>query len=89
MRTVYRTLLAIECAFVGSMIASFSVMGVAGLFFGFHLSQWSEWQGTSVGVTVSIAGIVGAVVGVRMALNAEPLSLKHRTNQIPGRHQTH
>jgi len=89
MRKVYRTLSAIEYAFVCSMIASFSVVGVAGLFFGFQLSQWSEWQGTLVGVTVFIAGLVGAVFGVRIALDTEPLSLKHRTNQIAGRHQTH
>lgn len=89
MRKVYRTLSAIEYAFVCSMIASFSVVGVAGLFFGFQMSQWSEWQGALVGVTGSIAGLVGAVLGVRLALDTERLSLKHRTNQIAGRHQTH
>lgn len=89
MRKVYRTLSAIEYAFVCSMIASFSVVGVAGLFFGFQLGQWSEWQGTLVGVTVFIAGLVGAVFGVRMALDTERLNLKHRTNHIAGRHQTH
>ena len=89
MRKVYRTLSAIEYAFVCSMIASFSVVGVAGLFFGFQLGQWSEWQGTLVGVTVFIAGLVGAVFGVRLALDTERLNLKHRTNHISGRHQTH
>ena len=60
MRKPYRTLAAIEYAFVCSMIASFSVVVVAGLFFGFELSQWSEGQGRLVGVTATIAGVVGA-----------------------------
>ena len=81
MRKPYRTLAAIEYAFVCSMIASFSVMVAAGLFFGFELSQWSEGQGRLVGVTATIAGVVGAVFGVRMALDTEPLSVKsNKTN---------
>ncbi|HET8670007.1 MAG TPA: hypothetical protein VFM05_05095 [Candidatus Saccharimonadales bacterium] len=56
-------------AFVCSMIASSTVVAVAGLFFGFHLSQWSEWQGGLVGVTGSIAGVAGAVFGVFAALD--------------------
>jgi hypothetical protein len=76
MRKPYRTLAAIEYAFVCSMIASFSVVVVAGLFFGFELSQWSEGQARLVGVTATIAGVVGAVFGVRMALDTEPLSVK-------------
>ena len=76
MRKSYRTLAAIEYAFVCSMIASFSVVVVAGLFFGFELSQWSEGQGHLVGVTATIAGVVGAVFGVRMALDTEPLSVR-------------
>ena len=60
----YRKLQAIKYAFVYSMMASFSVLAVAGLFFGFHISQWSEWQGGLVGVTGSIAGVAGALFGV-------------------------
>ena len=81
MRKPYRTLASIEYAFVCSMIASFSVVVVAGFFFGFELSQWFEGQGRLVGVTATIAGIVGAVFGVRMALDTEPLSVKrNKTN---------
>ena len=69
MRSKYRKLEAIKYAFVCSMIASLSVLAVAGLFFGFHLSQWSEWQGGLVGVTGSIAGVAGAVFGVFTALD--------------------
>lgn len=80
MRKSYRTLAAIEYAFVCSMIASFSVLVVAGLFLGFDLSQWSEGPGRLVGVTATIAGVVGAVFGVRMALDTEPLSVKRKTH---------
>ena len=80
MRKPYRTLAAIEYAFVCSMIASFSVMVVAGFFFGFEFSQWSEGQGRLVGVTATIAGVVGAIFGVRMALDTGPLSLKRKTH---------
>lgn len=76
MRKPYRTLEGIEYAFVCSMIASFSVVVVAGLFFGFELSQWTERQGGLGGVTATIAGVVGAVFGVRMALDTAPLSVK-------------
>ena len=69
MRNRYGTLEAIEYAFVCSMIASFGVMTVAGLFFGFHLSQWSEWQGRLVGVIGSVAGIAGALFGVFAAIH--------------------
>ena len=81
MRKPYGTLAAIEYAFVCSMIASFSVVVVAGLFFGFELSQWSELQGRLVGVTATILGVVGAVFGVRMALVTEPLSVKRNKRQ--------
>ena len=69
MRKQYRKFEAIKYAFVCAMIASFSVVAVAGLFFGFHLSQWSEWQGALVGVTGSIAGVAGALFGVFRALD--------------------
>lgn len=69
MRKQYRKLKAIKYAFVCSMIATFSVVVVAGLFFGFHFSQWSEWQGRLVGVTGSIAGVAGAFFGLLMALD--------------------
>ena len=69
MRKQDRRLEAITYAFVCSMIASFSVLAVAGLFFGFHPSQWSEWQGRLIGITGSIAGVAGALFGVFTALD--------------------
>lgn len=42
MRKRYRKLMAIEYAFVVSIIASFSVVGVAGIMFGLQLGQWAE-----------------------------------------------
>jgi H+/Cl- antiporter ClcA len=72
-----RKLGAIKYAFVCSMIASFSVVAVAGLFFGFHLGQWSEWQGGLVGITGSIAGVAGALFGAFTAQD-HPGREKHR-----------
>lgn len=69
MRMQDRQLEAIKYAFVCAMIASFSVLALGGLFFGFHFSQWSEWQGGLVGVTGSIAGVAGALFGVFTALD--------------------
>lgn len=69
MRKQDRKLEAITYAFVWAMIASCSVVAVAGFFFGFQLSQWSEWQGGLVGVTGTIAGVAGALLGVFMALD--------------------
>jgi hypothetical protein len=76
MKKLYRTLTAIEYAFVVSLMASFSVLGVAGLLFGFQVSQWAEWQGGLVGLTVTIAGVVGVFVGLRIALNQRLMNLK-------------
>lgn len=64
MRRQYRELETIKHALVYSLIATFGVVVVAGFFFGFHLSQWSEWQGRLVGVTATIAGVAGAFLGV-------------------------
>ena len=64
MRKQNRMLEAIKYAFVGSMIASFGVLAVAGLFFGFQFSQWSEWQGVLVGMIGTIAGVAGALFGL-------------------------
>lgn len=76
MRKYYRTLSAIEYAFVVSLLAVFSVVGVGGLFFGFQMGQWAEWQGILVGVFGTIAGVIGAFVGLRIALKERLMNLK-------------
>jgi len=80
----YRTLTAIAYAFVVSLMASFSVLGVAGLSFGFQISQWTEWQGRLVGVTATIAGVIGAIVGLRIALNERLMKLKNHGHSVRG-----
>jgi hypothetical protein len=54
-----------------SVAASLGVLLAGACVFGFQLAQWAEWQGRLVGVVGMIAGVAGAVVGLRMALRAE------------------
>jgi hypothetical protein len=63
----------IEYAFVTSITASFSVVGIAGLFFGFRLGQWTELQGILVGALATIAGIVGACLGLHIAFGTDSM----------------
>jgi uncharacterized membrane protein YdjX (TVP38/TMEM64 family) len=79
MRKRYRTLMSIEYAFVTSIIASFSVVGIAGFLFGFQLGQWTEWQGILVGSTATIAGVIGAGFGLRMPI-AQRMKLRHHSH---------
>lgn len=67
MRKRYRTLMSIEYAFVTAIIAAFSVLGLAGLVFGFQMGQWTEWQGVLVGSIATIAAVIGAGLGLRMS----------------------
>jgi hypothetical protein len=77
MKKWYRTLTAVEYAFVVSVMASFIVLGVAGLLFGFQISQWSQWEGVWVGLSATISGVIGAFVGLRIALNQRLMNLKN------------
>ena len=63
-----QALTAIEYALTVSLLASFGVVGIGALLFGFQASRWAEWQGILVGVSGTIAGITGAVIGCRMAM---------------------
>ena len=74
-----QALTAIEYALVVSLLASFGVVVIGGLLFGFQLSRWAEWQGILVGGIGTIAGVAGAVTGCRMAMrksSAKPKSLR-------------
>lgn len=66
-----RTMKVIEYAFGASLIASLAVLLVAACLFGFQVGRWPEWQGRLVAVLETIAGVAGAVFGLRMALRAE------------------
>jgi hypothetical protein len=67
MREGGQTLTAIEYAFVVAVMASFCVLVAGGFFFGFYVNEWTERQGIFVGIIATIAGIIGASFGVRMA----------------------
>jgi uncharacterized membrane protein YdjX (TVP38/TMEM64 family) len=71
--------MSIEYAFVTAIIAAFSVLGVAGFVFGFQMGQWTEWQGVLVGSIVTIAGVIGAGLGLRMSF-AERMKLRHHSH---------
>jgi len=68
MRNGSLMLTAIEFAFVVAIIASVSVLGIAGLLFGFQIEQWNEWQGVVGGMAVTTSAIIGAKFGARLAL---------------------
>jgi uncharacterized membrane protein YdjX (TVP38/TMEM64 family) len=71
--------MSIEYAFVTSIIASFGVVTIAGFFFGFQVGQWTEWQGILVGSIATIAGVIGAALGLRMSLE-ERLKMRHHSH---------
>jgi hypothetical protein len=71
--------MSIEYAFVTAIIASFSVLTIAGFFFGFHLGQWTEWQGILVGSIATIAGVIGAGLGLRISFE-ERLNIRHHSH---------
>ena len=76
MRKRYRTLMSIEYSFVTAIIALFSALGIAGLVFGFQMGQWTEWQGIIAGVAATIAGFIGAGLGLRISF-AERMRVRH------------
>jgi hypothetical protein len=56
----------------GASIAASLIVLLIGMFvFGFQIAEWPEWQGRIVGVVVTIAGVVAAVVGLQIALRGE------------------
>jgi cytochrome c biogenesis protein CcdA len=82
MRKRYRTLISIEYAFVTAIIATFGAIGIAGLFFGFQMGQWTEWQGILVGAAATIAGFMGAGLGLHLSFEERMMRHhRHHTTQ--------
>lgn len=79
MRKRYRTFMSIEYAFVTAIIATFSVLAAAGFVIGFQMGQWTEWQGVFVGSIATIAGVIGAGLGLRMSF-AERMRQRHHSH---------
>ena len=65
------TLKVIGYTFAVSVAASLAALLVGACLFGFQLAHWTEWQGRLLGVVGTIAGVAGAVIGLRMALRIE------------------
>lgn len=80
MRKRYRTTMSIEYSFVTAIIASFSALGIGGLVFGFQMGQWTEWQGILVGSIATIAGVIGAGIGLRISF-AQRMKLRHYSHK--------
>jgi hypothetical protein len=51
-----------------SLAASLGVLLLGAVLFGFPFSGWAEWEGRLVGVLGTLAGAVGAGLGLRWAL---------------------
>jgi hypothetical protein len=62
---------AIGYSFGAAIAASLVVLLVGACVFGFHLNEWAEWKGGIVGAAGTIAGVAGAVIGLRLALRSE------------------
>ena len=51
--------------------ASFGVLIVGTVAFGFPLDRWTEWQGELVGIVGTLAGVGGALLGFRLGHSDE------------------
>jgi hypothetical protein len=71
--------MSIEYSFVMAIIASISALGVAGLVFGFQMSHWTEWQGIIAGAGATLAGFIGAGLGLRMSF-VERMRVRHHSH---------
>ena len=59
---------AIGYAFGASIAASLGVLLVGAFVFGSRLAEWAEWEGRTVGLVSTVAGVAGAVVSLKRAL---------------------
>jgi hypothetical protein len=56
--------------FGAAVVASLAVLLLGGLVLGFNFAVWTETGGRITGIFATIAGIVGAYVGLKIALKA-------------------
>ena len=47
-----------------------SVLFVGACVFGFRFAEWTEWEGRWVGIVGTVAGVAGAVVGLKLVWHA-------------------
>ena len=80
MRKGYRTLISIEYTFFASIIAAFSMFGIAALVFGFPTVPLTERQGVLVGSLATIAAFIGAAVGLQMSFARRMKLRRHHFN---------
>ena len=71
-----KALRAVGYSLMIAMAALLCALFAGGVLFGFQFARWTEWQGRVVGVSVTLAAFVGAAVGLRTALRAQPRAVK-------------
>lgn len=57
----------IAFATIGAVIGSFAALAAGAALFGLDFNDWTEWQGRIVGGAGTVAGVVGAMIGLKMA----------------------
>lgn len=60
----------IAFAAIGAFFGSFAALAIGAALFGLDFSAWTEWQGRVIGAAGTAAGVVGAVIGLKMAMRA-------------------
>jgi hypothetical protein len=58
-------------SFGAAVAASSSALLIGAWVFGFRFAEWAEWEGRLVGLAGTVAGVAGAVVGLKIALRAQ------------------
>ena len=67
------TFKAMGYSFGAAIVASWAVLLLGGLLFGFNFAEWTETAGRTTGIFATVAGIVGAVVGLKIAQKTSPM----------------
>ena len=60
-------------SFGAAIVASWAVLLVGGLMFGFNFAEWTETAGRTTGILATVAGIVFAIVGLKVAQKTSPM----------------
>jgi hypothetical protein len=68
---IMNMLKAMGCSFGTAIVASFAVLLIGALLLGFNVAEWTEGEGRTIGAVSAVAGVVGAVAGLKLAFITE------------------